>query len=214
MDISVTFLSLDPIDIGDNPFEDLDGAPVLTEGRCAFQSLAGGLNQTAVLAESGFGAYALIETEELVRRAGQIGIFDDTFAARMQTRRFMHYLRGRDAEFWLPTDQSDLILNAPISAAGQTADVFPIINDADIVGRAAMFNNGGASVARTIGSAVTNSPTSQTIQFAALGEAMPVDAAVSTMTKMRLDTDEIVFSYEFTMSGLVSRLSAPTIEVL
>lgn len=213
LDIQAEFLNLQPIDIANDPYIQLDGLPVVTNGRVAFQALSGNVQQAAQLVESGFGAYSLLATEDYVRRYGTVSIFDETYDERLETRRFLHFLRGQDGEFWLPTDQRDLILNGSVGSSALTADIQPIASDAAMVGRGVLFDAGTSLIPRLITSATTQSATSQLIQFSALGSSIDAGSVVTMLHKMRLDDDKMNIGYQFTGAGLKASFTVPSVEV-
>ena len=212
-DVSVQFVAIKPIEIGQNPYTDLSSIPVVTDGAVSFEPIQGAKKRASVLVDSKFGSYAIAETESYQRRSGTLSFMDTTDAQRVQRRRFLHFMRGRDGEMYVPSPQADVLLNAGFTSSSLSLDIKPFTSAANMIGRSILVTQDGATAARTITSATDVSPTSQAIGVAAIGFAGTTDARVRLLTKCRFDVDEFEIAYQFSVGGLLARLSAPTIEV-
>lgn len=212
-DLNAAFLSLQPQDLAQNPFSTFEGLPLLTEGGVPFAPLSGRVGQASQLVTSGFGFYEMVEVEDFQRRYGTASFHDDTWSDRFAMRRFMHFMRGRDGEAWFPTGQRDLTLVNNIISTAFTVTVRPIAPASEMIGKSILFREGDLRVAREITGATDTSPTVQTLAISPTGENFTTRAGVSLLHKCRFDTDVFDLQYGFTPHGLVSRFSAPVIEV-
>jgi hypothetical protein len=210
--LSARFMAMDPVDLAANPYPTHDGLPVITDGRVPFQPLGGAMNQALDLFASGFGAYALQEAETYPRRRGTVSWFDKGHAARWARRGFLHFLRGRDGAFWLPSGQRDLPLVNPVSAGALNITVRPCAANAEMVGRVIVIREGATVVIRTVTGASSAGP-NQLLTIASPGVALSAEATVSLAVRSRLDTDQIEIGYQFAAGGLAASCSAPVIEV-
>ncbi len=210
--LSARFMSIRPVDLAANPYPTLSGVPVITDGRVPFQPLQGGINQAADLFASGFGAYALQPAELYTRRRGTVSWYTKGHAARWALRGFLHFLRGRDGEFWLPTGQNDLPLVNPVASAALNITVRPVMGNAAMVGRRIVIREGASIVIREVTGA-SDAGANQSLTIAAPGVAFTTAAAVSLATRSRLDTDQIEIAYQFAAGGLSASVALPVIEV-
>ena len=210
--LSAQFMAIEPQDLSGNAYPLHAGLPVVTDGAVAFQPLSGGMNQAGDLFSSGFGAYALQEVETYTRRRGTISWYDKGSATRWARRQFIHFLRGRDGAFWLPTGQKDLVLVNAVSSGVGAILVRPTEPNAAMVGRRITLSEGNNSVTREVlgASSVGND---QLLTIAAPGVAFSVNAVVSLTTKSRLDSDQVALDYFFAAGGLASTCVLPTVEV-
>lgn len=211
-DLGASFLSIVPVDIAESAYAEYDGLPLVRDGDVAFSPLSGAKNRASVLIDSKFGFYSVVKTEELVRRYGTLSFFDETYADRLARRRFMHFLRGRDGEFWVPTGQADVVLNSGFSASALTMDIQPFTTAADVIGKTLLISEGANSMVRVVTDATDNSETSQTIEISSASFTGTTGAVISILTRCRLDSDLISIDYQFTPAGLASSISIPTIE--
>lgn len=212
-DLSITFLSLSPVDLAANPYATFETIPVVDDGEVAFSSLAGRVNKATILVDSMFGAYELAETEDFVRRFGTLSFFDETYADRFERRRFFHFMRGRDGEMWVPTGQADIELNAGFSSAALSFNIVPFADSDVTIGQAIRVSENGNTRIRKINSVTVNSPTSWTVGFTgSIGFTGTTAAEISLLTRSRFDTDQIAISYQFTAGGLVAFTTAATVE--
>lgn len=210
--LSARFMSIRPRDLAANPYPTLSGVPVITDGRVPFQPLQGGMNQASDLFASGFGAYALQAAELYTRRRGTVSWYAKGHAARWALRGFLHFLRGRDGEFWLPTAQNDLPLVASVASGALTITVRPCMGNAAMVGRRIVLREGPNVVIRAVTGASTVGP-NQLLTIAAPGVAFTTAASVSLATRSRLDADQIEIAYQFAAGGLAASCAVPVIEV-
>lgn len=211
--LNMTFLSIDGPDLGENPYPEYEGLPLVTDGFLTFSALQGEVRQATNLASSGFGHYAILPVEEFTRRRGQLSFFDGDYAGRMMRRKFFHFLRGRDGEFWARTGQRDLPLNSTFSAGSLTLSVKPFTSATRMVGKHIMIKEGDNYAATEITSASDVSDTQQTLQITAPGFAGTTDAMVQLMHRSRLDNDTVDIGYKFTPFGLKSSTLSSIVEV-
>ncbi len=210
--LSARFMSVDPIDIAANAYPLHDTRPIVTDGARPFSPLAGSLNQAGDLMASGFGAYELQEFEEFPRRRGTLAWFDKGAAGRFARRQFLHFLRGRDGEFWVPSGQRDLVLQASVASGALAVTVAPVAANAAMVGRLIILREGASIVAREVTAASSAGP-NQVLEIAAPGVAFTTAAVVSLAVKSRLDADVIDLAYQWASGGLSSFCTVPAVEV-
>lgn len=211
--LNMEFISIDGPDLGANPYSEYEGLPLVTDGFLTFSELQGEVRQASNLADSGFGHYAVLPVEEFTRRRGQLSFFDGDYAGRMARRKFYHFLRGRDGEFWMHTAQRDMPLNLPFSAGSLTLSVKPFTSATRMVGRHIMIKEGDNFAASEVTSASDVSDTQQTLQITAPGFAGTTEAMVMLMHRSRLDDDTVQIGYRFTPNGLKASTLANVVEV-
>ncbi len=211
-DVMVAFASQEPIDIADQAYPTLGGVAVLTDPSVLTAPLSGEVGQAAQLISSRMGVFDLGRAESYVRRRSTAQFFDRGIWAR---RQFLHYLRGRDAAFWLPTWQNDLPLQASALSGDTTITVQKLTpTAAQLVGRAIMIETpDGTLIPRAVTAASTILNT-HVLTIAAPGVAVPQASKVSLMIKVRSDTDTFTFAHQFSPAGLLSSVAFPVIEVL
>jgi len=212
--VNLKFLSTSPIDIPANPYSTYDGAPFVTDGFSMFGPLAGGNGRRSILFDTGFGGFEIGSTEDYTRRAGTLSFFDATYADRMELRRFLHFMRGKDGEMWVTSGQPELLLNAGVASNALSFSVQPVAPAADMVGTVVNFSEGSNTTTRTITGATDVSPTAQTLEIAVTGTTYTTAATVSFMRKCRFDTDEFVFQYRYSADGLLATVETPILEVV
>jgi hypothetical protein len=211
--VSAEFLSVEPKDLAESSYPTHLSLPVVTDGNVPMQALAGSMHQAQQLVDSGFGAYATEEIETFIRRRGTLSFIDKTLGERWTRRKFLHYARGRDAEFWAPTGKADLPLLLPASGAALTITVKGVAPAASMVGRSIQIKQGANIAHRQITSA-SEGGSGQELGIAATGFAMEPDAVISLMNRVRFDVDMFSLPYVPAAGGtLVSSFAAPVVEV-
>lgn len=212
-DINMTFMSMEPQDLSGNAYPLYLGLPVVTDGAVLFSPLAGTVSQAIDLTQSKFGAYEQQEAELYVRRRGSVSWFDKGVSAMWTRRQFLHFLRGRDGEFWLPTGRNDMKLSAAIDAADLSISVKGVLSDALVVDKHIVVHENGNTVCKQVAAALTTGGV-QELEITATGVDFSANATVSFVTKSRLDTDSMEVVYSFVAGGLASTCAVATIEVL
>lgn len=210
--MSIRFMAIEPLDLSENPYPTHSGLPVVTDGRVPFQPLNGSLNQAVDVFSSRHGAYALQQVETYTRRRGTVSWYDKSHTDRWERRKFLHFLRGRDGAFWLPTDQRDLPLVEQIDAVDLTITVVPFASSAEMVGRRIVIREGTNFVVREV-TAAADDGDNQELAIAATGVNFTTSAVVSMAVKSRLDADTIEIAYQFAGGGLAAFCAAPVVEV-
>lgn len=213
--VQIAFLRVVPIDIPEDPYTQYNSLPFVDDAAAVFGSLEGGVGRASVLANSGFGSFEIIQTEDYTRRSGTLSWQHSTYAERMQLRRFLHSMRGKDGAMYNSTFQPDILLNGLGSWGGSTItiDVKPIDTAANMVGKLLhVWQEGETDIFREVTSATDNSPTSQTLQVASMPSRS--GPTLSLLTKCRFDTDEFQLQYAYSQDGLICRLTAQTLEVV
>lgn len=212
-DVSVGFLSVAPVDLAQNAYATYLGLPLVLDGYVLGGGLNGGVNQVSELFESAFGNFSLLSAETFVRRTGTLSFADTGYAQRLIRRRFLHYMRGRSGEMWVGSGQNDLVLNTGFLSGTTILNVQPVLPAAQMEGRHIIVSQGGVSRQREIISATDNTPTSQSLQIAAIGFIGSIDASVGFLTRCRFDTDDMGISYQFLPSEMLARSAYPFVEV-
>ena len=210
--VSTRFMAVEPLDLAANSYSMHSNRPIVIDGRVAFSPLAGAMNQASDLFESGLGAYSLQAVENYTRRRGVVSWYDKGPENRWARRKFLHFLRGRDGEFWLPTGQNDMPLMAAVTSGAVSILVKPCASNANMVGKRILLREGTNAVIREVmgaGSVGDN----QSLSIIATGVAFTTAAVVSLVPKSRLDTDQVEIAYQFAGGGLAMFCSAPVIEV-
>lgn len=210
--MNISFMSMEPVDLADSDYPEFQGLPVFNDAGVPFSPLAGSMSQALDVMASRFGAYEVQEVETYTRRRGTVSWLDKGIEKMWSRRRFLHFVRGRDGEFWLPTSQNDLRLQDEIGAADLTILVKGVIANADMTGRRVMIKEGDTEVYREVTGAATVGPNQQ-LSIAATGVDFTEAATVSLMIKSRLDTDQIALEYQFVAGDIASACVMPTIEV-
>lgn len=210
--LSARFMSIAPVDLAANPYPIHADIPLVTDGRVPFQPLAGSMSQALDLFTSGFGAYDLQPAETYTRRRGTVSWYSKGHAARWALRGFLHFLRGRDGAFWLPTGQNDLPLVSSVASGALTITVQPCMANAAMVGRRIVIREGANVVIRQVTGA-SDAGANQLLAIAAPGVAFSTDATVSLAMRSRLDSDQIEIAYQFAAGGLAASCAVPTVEV-
>jgi len=212
-DINLTFMSMEPQDLSGNAYPLFLDLPVVTDGAVPFSPLAGAVSQAIDLMQSRFGAYEQQEAELYVRRRGVLSWFDKGVSAMWARRQFLHFLRGRDGEFWLPTGRNDLKLTAAVDAADLSISVEGVLPDAQMADKYIVIRENSNVVCKQVAAALTTGGV-QDLEITATGVDFSTDAAVSFITKSRLDNDSVEVSYSFVAGGLASTCAVATVEVL
>ncbi len=211
-DLAGQWMSLEPADQADNPFPTHGGFPVVTDPGVLTAPLSGSVSRALQVLESRFGVYALAETETYTRRRSTLQFMDQS--GKWERRKFLHYCRGQDQAFYVPTWQNDLPLQASVSSGDTTIQVQKLTPTAgQLVGRVIQIENAaGTKYHRTITAATTL--LGVTTLTVAAGITAGTDAVVSLMTLYRFETDQLSLSHMFTPNGLITAFSAPLVETL
>lgn len=210
---SIEFLRTDGTDLGNSTLPAYLSSPVVSEASVVVQPLDARIQQSLDLIDSQFGSYALETEETYVRLRSMLSFADSEVTARWARRRLLHYLRGRDRAFWLPSFRRDFTVVAAFSttllqaAEGEFPDV------AGLVGRSIEIDTGAALIHRQISAAEVVSGVLRLTLNATPGVTVPTTARVSLMTLQRLDSDQVDIEHQFLGAGFLSQVRVPTIEV-
>lgn len=210
--LAMSFMSIDPLDLSENNYPLFQSLPVVLDGAVAFSPLAGSVSQAIDVMASRFGAYEQQEVELHTRRRGTVSWYDKGHVAMWNRRKFIHFLRGRDGEFWMPSGRNDLKLQASIGASDLTVSVIGLIPDAQMTGKLILIKEGSNVVYKEVTGALTTAGV-QDLEITATGIAFSQSAVVGFMNKSRLDSDTLEVQYQFVAGGLASFCAVPTVEV-
>ena len=210
--LAMSFMSIDPLDLSENNYPLFQSLPVVLDGAVAFSPLAGSVSQAIDVMASRFGAYEQQEVELYTRRRGTVSWYDKGHVAMWNRRKFIHFLRGRDGEFWMPSGRNDLKLQASIGASDLTVSVIGLIPDAQMAGKLILIKEGSNVVYKEVTGALTTAGV-QDLEITATGIAFSQSAVVGFMNKSRLDSDTLEVQYQFVAGGLASFCAVPTVKV-
>jgi hypothetical protein len=217
--ISVGFRRLDQIDLAVNPYPLLSGYPVITDPSYIANGLSGSLEQRSLAITNGFGWLELFPDSLVFRERSELRFADHVPAERWARKRWLHYQRGADLPFWLPTWRRDFRLKENIGGGGTSMRIEPpagLALDA-LVGFAVQFRLADGTVHHsTLGTAVMAGG-DWIIQISTAPVAVPFATSVlSLMVLHRFASDQFTLdSEQFVGYGqLLTTVSAPTIEVL
>ncbi len=186
--ITAEFECRDGIDLGRNNYVIHEGYPVLTDPSVVVSPLDGGVARAVAYVDSGLGSVVGMPVRDVVISRETMSFIDQGLTPRWNRRRFLHYLRGRDSAFWLPSWSRDIELVAQWSSAGNFITVLPLLDDvADYVGRHIQVDD-GAFIHRKITSAIV-SGSNHRLYMSPPGRDVPTTAVVSFMGLRRLDAD-------------------------
>lgn len=178
----------DGVDIGENNYVTLGSYPVLTDPSVVVTPLDGAVARAVDYVDSGLGTVVGMPVRNVVISRETISFIDQGLSARWSRRRFLHYLRGRDGAFWLPSWSRDLEMALQWSSAGNFMTVAPLLADvADYVGRRIQVDD-GAFIHREVTSAIV-SGNNHRLYMSPPGRDVPTTAVVSFLGLRRLDAD-------------------------
>jgi hypothetical protein len=130
-------------------------------------------------------------------------------AARLELRRWLWSLRGRQASFWLPTWGRELQLRAAMTSGSTLMRVAPVAPVSAYVGRRIMLEMPGALRFRTITAAIADGPDHRLTLSSNLGEPVPPGTKVHFLTAVRSDADRV----EIQHGAVVSEVTLPVVEI-
>ncbi len=211
--LNISFMAMEPIDLAGNDYPEFQDLPVLNDAGIPFSPLSGSMSQLIDVMASRFGAYELQEAETYTRRRGTVSWLDKGLEKMWSRRKFIHFIRGRDGEFWLPTSQNDLRLQSALDATDLTMTVKGVATDAAMAGRVILIKEGTNEVYREVTEALTVGPNQQLL-IDPTGVDFSQDAVVSFMIKSRMDSDQISLDYQFVAGTMASTCALATVEVL
>lgn len=215
--IIIEFLVIEPLDIGESLFSTtLDSIEVVTDVSFVNSPLAGDLAQALELIDNGFGAYSLQTTEGYQRRRSTLALYEITYANRYALKKWLHYIRGKDRPFWLPTWKNDLTLNAPVASGSNQLATSQIVTDtpSDFVDLGLYVTSVNGNFARTITNATNGASTMTLTLNTTHGISVPSSARLYLMHRVRFDTDRLELIHQNSRDGFVTSFSAPVIEVV
>ncbi|MHA3913842.1 hypothetical protein [Halovulum sp. GXIMD14793] len=213
--LSLTALSVEPNDVGLNGYPLHQGLPVLTDKSPLITDLPGGAYQANQFMDSGMGAFSLESQEEYSRRMASISFLKRDPAERWAWKQWLHFLRGRDGAFWLPTWKNELPLTVAAPAAATFLTAQRLVEDASqLEGRSILIEaQTGELIPRQITSAADVADT-HVLTIAAPGVALSTESRIHLMARSRLDADELVIAYQPSGLGLAASFESPIVEAL
>lgn len=191
-----TFVTQDNLDLAAHDFPVIEERPVLDDPYGVWSPPEQAMVHPVETVDPGSGGIVVIPLRPGVDHRLQIAFTDKGLPALWRRRRFWHALRGRSAEFWLPSFAADLRLSAQVGAAALVASVLvPGWNPALLTGTVLTFADGAGRVHRKITS-VTPAGSNWTIGLASSpGRLIAAAARVSIARRVRLDADDIALNF-------------------
>lgn len=192
----VSFVTQDNLDLGAHDMVLIDDRPVIND---AYETPAG-IEQAMVhpveVIDGGAGYLVNVPLRPGITYRLGVAWTDVGLAAIWRRRQFWHALRGRSAEFWLPTFAADLALVTEVAAAALTVRVkAPSWAPALLIGNVLVLDDGGPRVARKV-TGVTVDGSDWIVAIAASpGRIVRAVARSSIARRMRLDSDDIVLNH-------------------
>lgn len=172
----------------DNPYATYDGLSVLTERSLAVSPILGRIAKTVDVVDNGLGPVVVEPMRDVIENTYGFNFQDETITAKMDRRKWLNALRGRDMPFWMSSGAREIIAQAPISSGHTTITVRPIFaTAAENVGR-------HLSIDGTIFREVTNAALVGSDHVLTLDSAVGADLTdpeIGILRKWRLDTDLI-----------------------
>lgn len=209
---SIQFRALDNADLGAEAYPDYAGFPVMTDPAIVSGGLAESVLREIELADNGVGSPAEVELYDRPAQRFSIAWAAHTMEKRWSVRRFLHYLRGSQKAFWLPSWGHDLTLQANIGAGATTITVRRIgYPNAYAVTHIMIRTKAGVNYYREVtGGTLTGGNDVLTID-SALGTAVTTAQVerISFMRLCRLDTDRVEFRH---LAGYGADIAAPVVE--
>lgn len=188
-DRSMKFVTRDWIDLAATPFSQLAGFDVMSDPTVTVTPLLDTVFQAATYIDNGQGPVAVEEMRDILEGRAQLVFMDKTPAERWRRKRWIHYIRGKEKAFWVPTWTDDFTLAATASAASTNIDVEPLDGlPTSYIGKALMIDDGN-KLFRTINNAIAIDGVWRFSLSSALGRTIS-SARISLMKKYRADTDE------------------------
>lgn len=192
----VTFATQDNIDLAAHDLPVIEGRPVVDDPYGIWKSPEQSMVHPVETIDTGPGGLVVIPLRPGVDHRLEIAFTDQGLPALWRRRRFWHALRGRAAEFWLPSFAADLRLAAQVGVSALVASVVaPGWAPEQLAGTVLTFDDGAGRVHRKVTS-VTPVGATWTIGLAASpGRIIAASARVSIARRMRLDVDDIPLTF-------------------
>ena len=217
-EVSVGFRRLDQRDLPENPFTLLATFPVLSDPSVIISGLSGSMSQSLIAIENGFGWLELFPDRLLFQERSSVRFADWLPADRWRRKRWLHYQRGADRPFWLPTWRPDFELRELIGATSATMRIAApegLALDA-LVGYAVQFRLADGTLAHSTLGVATVSGAAWIIAISQPGVNVPSATSIlSLMILQRFATDrfELVSDQVLGYGQVLTEVGAPTLEV-
>lgn len=196
------FATQDNLDLAALDLPVIEGLPVIDDPYEVVGRPEQAMVHPVEVIDTGFGGIEVIALRPGVDHRLTIAYTDRGAAAIWRRRRFWHALRGRSAEFWLPSFAVDLRLAAPIGAADTTASVVaPGWDPEALAGAVLTVDDGAGRVHRKVTGVTVAGPNWTVAIATAPGRSLAASSVLSIARRMRLDQDDIPLT--FLMPGLM-----------
>lgn len=209
---TIEFRAVDNADLGGNTYPVFGGFPVQTIPSQVTGSLSEAVLADVEIADNEAGIP--IETPRYDRPTRQFSSAwaVHTLADLWELRQFLHYLRGKQKTFWLPSWGYDFVLVEPIGSADTTISVlstgFVTAYDA---AHLMIRTKSGAVFYRAVTDATTSGPDEVLTISSALGSSLAIDDIdrISMMYLVRLDADRVELRHR---AGYGADVAVPVVE--
>lgn len=204
----VVFESRSNVDLASHDLPELDGVPILEDVQVLQGSVADNLIHVREYIDNGLGPVAVVPQRDFAEALAEVRHIDEGLPARMRRKRWLHYLRGRENSFWLPSQGFDL--NVPVvGAVDSYVDAVAQLGEPPEA-LALRIEDAQGPVYRTVASISILGPVWRYAITSPVGRGM-ASPRVSMMRRMRSDADEIQIDYR---SENVAEVVYPVREVL
>ena len=205
---SVKFMSMENRAYPSTPATVYKGYDVLTDPNCLVGSLTERMHRPTVEVDNGQGPVVVDTQQDYTNHAQTLGRIATDRASIWALRQWLHYRRGKQKAFWLPSHNLDLVVTAQVTESQtllETENVglgiygeFPIsVRIHTTKGTFYRDITGASSTAVTIDSPI--------------GEHAPEDfIRIDFMTLVRFNSDKITITYQ---SGRAAKLNIPLMSV-
>jgi hypothetical protein len=180
--------------------------PVVTDRAIVMQDASESIGREVEVSDSGLGLPVMVDVRELSGYQAQMAWFANGRPRLWALRQWLHYCRGRQRQFWLPTWNADMTLTATIGAAdvvfytGAIELVAPfdiqfLLTDGTMLRRRVVGGNGAAwELDSALGQEVTTADVE----------------AISLLVAMRNDADRVEIQH---LTARQADIAVPVVEV-
>jgi hypothetical protein len=207
--VTASFLLRDAPDLAAPVLSTYLGRPVQTDPSLTRRPLTASLRSAVEYVDNGFGPVVVEPMREVFERGESITLKAQGAAARHTLRRWLWFLRGRQASFWLPTWGYELQLRAGMTSGSVLMRVAPVTDIDSYTGRRIMLEMPGALRFRSITAAIADGPDHRLTMSSNLGEQVPMGIRVHFLTAVRADADRV----EIQHGAIASEVTLPVVEV-
>lgn len=190
---NISFLTRDNKDLGGHDFPLYRGEVVLLDPPMVSSPYELDLGLDVDVFDNGAGPLVVEPYRSFFERKANITFIDVGVGAKWRRKRLIHYLRGKDTPFWMPSWSGDLLAADGVSAGQAHLDIQPIdgIDAADLVGSHIVIEAGSQDFRLVDGVSVQSSGvwrvSIEPVSFGATSDALRLGG----LHRFRLDSDEV-----------------------